>query len=84
METKEIIFGIAIFIPLILAIIYLPKFIKNFSQTPNMKLNYIIGKYRLKTYSAEDLENLLKENDSKVPKRDKDLIKELLKEEYSL
>lgn len=64
------------FIPLILAIIYLPKFLK----TPNMKLNYIVGKYRLKSYTAKDLKILLKEDDKKVPQRDKDLIKELLKD----
>lgn len=75
METKEII-GLLMFIPLILAIIYFPKFFK----TPNMKLNYIIGKYRLKSYTAKDLKHLLKEDDKKVPQRDKDLINELLKD----
>ena len=74
------ILGLLLFIPLVLAIIYLPKFFK----TPNSKLNYIIMKYRLKTYSAEDLENLLKESDSKVPKSDKAIIRQLLIDEYSL
>ncbi len=80
METTQTIIGIILFIPLVLAIIYLPKFF----LTPNSKLNYIIMKYRLKTYSAEDLDNLLKENSSTVPERDKVIIRQLLKDEYSL
>ncbi len=74
----KIILGILLILPLVLAIIYLPKFFK----TPNSKLNYIMMKYRLKTYSAEDLDNLLKESNSKVPERDKVIIRELLKDVY--
>lgn len=78
--AAKIIICILLVIPLILAVIYLPKFFK----TPNSKLNYIIMKYRLKTYRAEDLDNLLKQNDSEVPARDKEIIRQLLKDEYSL
>lgn len=79
MSTTEII-GIVLLIPLLIAIVYVPKFF----NTPNNKLNYIITKYNLKSYSADVIENLLKQDDSKVPQRDKKIIKELLKEEYSI
>lgn len=79
METQEIV-GVILLIPLILAIIYLPKFFR----TPNSKLNYIIVKYNLKSYSADVIDNLLSEQNSKVPERDKKIIRQLLKDEYSI
>lgn len=79
METQEIV-GVLLLIPLILAIIYLPKFFR----TPNSKLNYIIAKYNLKSYSADVIDNLLSEQNSKVPERDKKIIRQLLKDEYSI
>ncbi|MCL1654912.1 hypothetical protein M2T28_20010 [Elizabethkingia miricola] len=84
MDTTETILSILLFIPLLIAIFYLPKFFKMHNKTPNSKLNYIILKYRLKSYGADKLEDLINMPDSKVSQRDKKIITQLLKDEYSL
>ena len=82
MTTIEII-GIVGLIPLLILLIAVFK-LPAFFKTPNSKLNYIIAKYNLKSYSADVIDNLLNEQNSTVPERDKEIIRQLLKDEYSI